>query len=200
MYRISVITSSDECDLLDNLLHHCYDENEGMVYGFIEIKEVVSDSDGPALDLAEKKYNLTARCCERLDAPSDEEWSEFLLTGDKHDVDLYVLVNFKSKLVIPDHLKGKVVDLYPTMLPAHYQPGEYGLAIHEAVVAAKESFTGTSVYTVENNTDDSVVLAQIKVGILPWDSAADVQVAVDDMGKRLYPRAILNYLRQLKAK
>ena len=199
MYRISVITSGDG-ESLDNLAHHCYDENEGMVYGFIQIKEVVSDSDCPALDLAEKKYNLPVRCCERIDAPSDEDWSEFLLTGDEPDVDLYVLADFKSKLIIPDHLKGRVVDLYPTMLPAHYQPGVYGLALHEAVVAAKEQFTGTSVYTVENNTDDSVVLAQIKVGILPWDTAKDVQAAVDDMGKRLYPRAILNYLRQLKAK
>lgn len=207
MYTLSVLASGAG-STLDNLAFHCYNEMDGMVRGFLQILQVVVDRPCKAIDVAHK-WNIPVKIVERANYETDEKWSEALfghqqplmmtdgthVDPDGQDTNLYVMAGFLAKVIVPDRLKNRVVNIHPSLLPAYGGKGMYGIKVHEAVVANKESVTGCTVHVVDNELDAGPILAQIKQAVLPWDNAASLQHAVQEMEKMLYPRAILNYCR-----
>jgi phosphoribosylglycinamide formyltransferase-1 len=190
MYKISVLVSGAG-STLDNLAFHCYDEYEGMIRGFIEIAQVVADRPCKAEEVA-KKWNLPFTIAKRSDFPSQEEWSNALLPN---DVNLHVMGGFLSKIIVPERWKGKILNIHPSLLPAYGGKGMHGIKVHEAVIQNKEQFSGCTVHVVDNEYDHGEIVEQIKQAVLPWDNAESLQDAIQNMEKRLYPRAILNFLR-----
>jgi phosphoribosylglycinamide formyltransferase 1 len=190
MYNISVLVSGSG-STLDNLAYHCYDEDEGMVRGFINITQVVADRECKALEVADK-WKIPAKLVERANYDTDEEWSENLLGG---YVDLHVMGGFLSQIKVPERWKNKILNIHPSLLPAYGGKGMYGLKVHEAVIANKESLSGCTVHIVDDELDHGEIVEQVVQAVLPWDDAASLQFAVQKMEKRLYPRAVLNFLR-----
>lgn len=205
MYNISVLVSGSG-STLDNLAFHCYDEMDGMVRGFIDIKQVVADRDCKALEVADK-WNLPVKLVERVDYESDEQWSEALLDSEglfdrkgasiapDFQIDLHVMGGFLSKIVVPEKWKNKILNIHPSLLPAYGGKGMYGIRVHESVIANKEQFSGCTVHVVDNEYDHGEIVEQIVQAVLPWDDAKSLQHAVQSMEKKLYPRAILNFIR-----
>lgn len=206
MFDLSVLVSGSG-STLDNLAHHCYDQDEGMVYGFLRITQVVADRECAALKVADK-WNLPAKVVERIDYPSDEEWSDSLLGNDgplflkdgthvdpSGDPHLHVMAGFLSKIVVPEKWHNRIVNIHPSLLPAYGGKGMYGIKVHEAVIAAGENVSGCTVHVVDNELDHGPILAQIKQAVLLSDDAKSLQAAIQNMEKMLYPRAILNYCR-----
>jgi phosphoribosylglycinamide formyltransferase-1 len=186
MYKIAVLVSG-KGSTLDNLAFHCKDDFDGMLYGAVEISHVVADRECEARQIAEK-WDLPFYICD-LDNLFEE----------KHeDVDIWVMGGFLSKVAVPDELYGKVVNIHPSFLPDYGGEGMHGIKVHDAVIAAKEQFTGVTVHLVDNEYDHGPLLERIKMGVLPWDTASSLQDSVSSMEKKLYPRAILNYLKELR--
>lgn len=205
MYKICVLVSGAG-STLDNLAFHCYDEMEGMVRGFIDIVQVVADRECKALAVAEK-WGIPAKVVERCDYDTDEEWSEAVLDGrgfidydsnseiEMPEINLHVMGGFLSKIVVPEKWKGKILNIHPSLLPKYGGKGMYGAKVHEAVINNKEKFSGCTVHLVDNELDHGEIVEQIVQAVLPWDDAKSLEKAVSAMEKRLYPRAILNFLR-----
>lgn len=88
-------------------------------------------------------------------------------------VDLVVLAGYLKKLGerTLSRFEGRVVNLHPALLPRHGGPGMFGLAVHEAVLAAGDAVTGASVHLVDGDYDSGLVLACREVPVLPGDTA-----------------------------
>jgi phosphoribosylglycinamide formyltransferase-1 len=190
MYKVSVLISGSG-STLDNLAFHCYNEDEGMVRGFIDIKRVVADRDCKGLEIAEK-WNLPTAVIKKKDYPNKASWSEALFDC---DVNLHVMGGFLSQVVVPEKWKNKILNIHPSLLPAYGGKGMYGIHVHEAVIKNNEKFSGCTVHVVDDELDHGEIVEQIVQGVLPWDDVKSLQHAVTNMEKRLYPRAILNFLR-----
>jgi phosphoribosylglycinamide formyltransferase-1 len=190
MYDLSVMISGSG-STLDNLAMHCFDQDEGMVYGFLNIKQVVADRECKGLEVAEK-WKIPSVVIERTDYETDEQWSESLLDFDVH---LHIMGGFLSKIVVPEKWHNRILNIHPSLLPAYGGHGMYGIKVHEAVIANGENISGCTVHVVDNEIDHGPIVAQIKQAVLLSDDAKSLQKAIQNMEKMLYPRAILNYCR-----
>lgn len=193
MYKISVLISG-QGSTLDNLAFHCYDEYDGMIRGFVGISQVVADRECAGKQIAEK-WGLLFTVIKQSNFPDTRSWSEALFN---YDVDLHVMGGFLSRVVVPEHLKGRILNIHPSLLPAYGGQGMYGMKVHEAVVNNKEKITGCTVHVVDDEYDHGEIITREAVAVLQNETAADVQEHVQAREKLTYPRAILNYLRKQK--
>lgn len=81
---------------------------------------------------------------------------------------------------------GRVVNIHPALLPKFGGKGMYGMNVHEAVVAAKETESGPTLHVVVGEYDKGPILAQEKVAILPTDTPQDVAQKVLEKEHILY--------------
>ena len=80
---------------------------------------------------------------------------------------------------------GRLVNLHPSLLPLHK-----GLHVHEAVLAAGETFTGCTVHLVTDALDDGPVLGQTRVAVLAGDTPDSLAERVCYAEHQLYPRVL----------
>jgi folate-dependent phosphoribosylglycinamide formyltransferase PurN len=186
MFQIQVLVSGAG-STLDNLAEACCDKLEGRLFGFVEIKRVVADRECAARQIAEK-WGLPFVVVDKTD---------FNALFDC-DVDLHVMGGYLSKVTVPTHLEGKIVNIHPSLDPKYSGEGMYGMKVHEAIVRDGVKITGCTVHLVDNNYDEGRVLAQEPVAVLDDDTPDEVQRNVQARECLLYPRAILDYLKVLK--
>lgn len=164
---------------LDNLCQY--------LIGLVEIKRVVADRECAARQIAEK-WNLP-----------------FVIIQDGNffdiDVDLHILGGFLSKVVVPKHLEGKIVNIHPALdLKKYGGKGMYGIKVHEAVVQAQEKYTGCTIHVVDNEYDNGRVLARSVVPINESDTPQDVMKKVQAAERLIYPGFIIGHLTNAKSK
>ncbi|GGE06643.1 hypothetical protein GCM10011529_11270 [Polymorphobacter glacialis] len=80
---------------------------------------------------------------------------------------------------------GRCLNIHPSLLPAHK-----GLDVHEAVLAAGETVTGCTVHLVTPALDDGPILGQVRVAVLPGDTAETLADRVHYAEHQLYPRVL----------
>ena len=88
-------------------------------------------------------------------------------------VDVVVLAGYMKK-VGPRMLEafaGKMVNTHPGLLPKFGGQGMYGRKVHEAVIAAKEKESGATVHLVDGEYDHGEILGQVRVPVMPGDTA-----------------------------
>jgi phosphoribosylglycinamide formyltransferase 1 len=64
---------------------------------------------------------------------------------------------------------GRVLNIHPSLLPAHGGAGMMGPAVHRSVLAAGETQSGATVHEVTAELDAGPILAQARVPVLPAD-------------------------------
>lgn len=66
--------------------------------------------------------------------------------------------------------KGRVLNIHPALLPKHGGKGMYGRRVHEAVLAAGDEESGTSIHYVSENYDEGDVILQRTCPVFPDDT------------------------------
>ncbi|MFT4605985.1 MAG: phosphoribosylglycinamide formyltransferase-1 [Rhodothermales bacterium] len=84
----------------------------------------------------------------------------------------------------------RIVNIHPALLPAYGGPGMYGRHVHEAVIAAKDAFSGATVHFVDEEYDTGPIVLQEAVPILPGDDPEALAARVLRAEHRLYPAAL----------
>ena len=90
---------------------------------------------------------------------------EFTKEMEDLDLDLIVLAGFLWKVPVcliqayPHH----IVNIHPALLPKYGGKGFYGEHVHEAVVAAKEEFSGITIHYVDEIYDNGEIILQAYV-------------------------------------
>lgn len=109
-----------------------------------------------------------------------------------HDIDLIVLAGFLLK--IPGNLlqayPRKIINIHPALLPKYGGKGMYGMHVHEAVAAHRETETGISIHYVNENYDEGQIIFQARCDVLPSDTPEDIAAKVHALEYRYFPAVI----------
>jgi len=100
------------------------------------------------------------------------------------------MAGFLSKWTIPPTYEHRVMNIHPALLPKFGGKGFYGLRVHEAVLAARETRSGCTVHFANNQYDAGPIILQRTVEVLPQDTPDSLASRVFDAECIVYPEAI----------
>lgn len=137
-----------------------------------QINLVISNSsDAYALERAKNAgidtYVIQNKKADEIDLELDTLLSQY-------QIDLIVLAGYLKKIGPKLVEKYKIINTHPSLIPKFCGKGMYGMKVHEAVVKAGETISGATVHFVNNQYDEGNIISQIKIDILPTDTANDV--------------------------
>ena len=107
--------------------------------------------------------------------------------------DLVVMAGYLVLYPVPPALRGRILNIHPSLLPKHGGRGFFGDKVHAAVLAAGATESGCSVHVVDDQYDHGPVLAQTKVPVRPGDDVHTLADRVFEAECSTYPRVIAEY-------
>lgn len=116
-----------------------------------------------------------------------KELDRLLLAG---GYDLVCMAGFLCRYVFGDGLKGRVLNIHPSLVPMFCGQGMYGRRVHEAVVASGVKVTGCTVHLADHAYDTGPILLQRCCPVYSGDTPDDVAARVFREECRAYPDAI----------
>ena len=111
-------------------------------------------------------------------------------------LDLIVLAGFLWKIpasLIQAYPK-KIVNIHPALLPKYGGKGFYGEHVHEAVVAAKEQFSGITIHFVNEIYDNGEIILQAYTALDPDETPDTLAAKIHLLEQAYFPVAIQNIL------
>ncbi len=110
--------------------------------------------------------------------------------------DLIVLAGFLWKF--PENIlkafPNMVINVHPALLPKYGGKGMYGMHVHEAIVANKETETGITIHYVNEHYDEGAIIFQAKCNLMPSDSAQDVANKIHKLEMEHFPKVVASLL------
>jgi len=189
MYKIAVLVSGGGTNL-----QAIIDAIEGGGLPNVEIALVASTNHRAyALERA-KKHGLATAVFAKNDFENDEarEAALLQLLLDKQ-VRLVVLCGCLMVLgkQVLKAFENRIINIHPALLPNFGGKGYYGIAVHEAVLAAGVATTGATVHFVDGGIDTGAAILQKEVAILPGDTPEILQKRVMEEAEwQILPQAI----------
>ena len=133
----------------------------------------------------------------RKEFDSDEAYSEACYrAAEAAGAEFICLCGWLKKLTVPLRWEGRIVNIHPGLLPRFGGPGMYGMHVHRAVLESGEAESGATVHLVDAEYDHGRILDQLRVPVLPGDTAEELQKRVYAAEMELFPRALAAYLRE----
>ncbi len=111
----------------------------------------------------------------------------------EYRVNLVVLAGYL--VIIPAKLTqayaGRIINIHPSLIPAHCGKGYYGLRVHESVLEAGNKVTGATVHFVDEEADHGPIILQKAVEVQEGDTPERLQKRVMEEAEWIIlPRAI----------
>ncbi len=160
----------------------------------------ISNNPNPgAFDFASEQGIETVRLSPKMyDDPERYESDLFDLLNDRR-IDIILLAGYMRRIPerVVSHFAGRILNVHPALLPKFGGQGMYGMRVHEEVLRAGETESGSSVHFVDNDYDTGPVVAQERVPVLPDDTPETLAVRVLDAEHRLFPRVVIEMARHL---
>ena len=114
------------------------------------------------------------------------------------DLDLIVLAGFLWK--IPETLikafPKKIINIHPALLPKYGGKGFYGEHVHEAVVAAKEAYSGITIHYVNEVYDSGEIIFQTQVALDKDETPDSLAAKIHQLEQANFPVVIEKLLKQ----
>lgn len=159
-----------------------------------EISVVISNkADAYALTRA-KDAGIPAECISPKDFPDRKAFGEAMVAVlQKYQIDLVVLAGYL--VIIPAQMisayRNQIINIHPSLIPAHCGMGYYGLKVHESVLAAGNKVTGATVHFVDEEADHGPILLQKAVEVCEGDTPEILQRRVMEQAEwQILPQAI----------
>ena len=159
-----------------------------------KIALVVSNKkDAYALERA-KKAGIPSEYLSPKDFQDKEAFGEAMTElFKKYQIDLVVLAGYL--VIIPEVLvknfRNKIINIHPSLIPAHCGMGYYGLKVHESVLKSGNKVTGATVHFVDEKADNGPILLQKAVEVKEGDTPEILQKRVMEEAEwQILPKAI----------
>lgn len=125
--------------------------------------------------------------------------TELLAILREHAIGLVVLAGYLRFVPaeVTTAFRGRILNIHPSLLPAHGGRGMYGERVHAAVIAAGDRESGATVHFVDEIYDHGAVIAQERVPVMPGDDAHSLARRVLAAEHSLYPRIVNDLARSL---
>ena len=167
--------------------------NDGTIRN-TEISIVISNKpDAYALERA-KKAGIDAVCISPKKFENRDDFADAMIdTLNKHDIDLIVLAGYL--VIVPVKMlleyKNRIINIHPSLIPAHCGMGYYGLKVHESVLATGNKVTGATVHFVDEEADHGPIILQKAVKVHENDTPEILQKRVMEEAEwNILPEAI----------
>jgi phosphoribosylglycinamide formyltransferase-1 len=149
---------------------------------------LVSKTDAPAIALAQK-HELPFAVLNKDEFSNGRSLLDLL---NIHKIAFLCLAGFLWK--IPNYLiqayPSRIVNIHPSLLPKFGGKGMYGLNVHQAVVAAKESHSGITIHLVNEKYDEGKILFQEKIKLLENESPSSLSTRILKLEHQFYPSVL----------
>ncbi|EAY27282.1 phosphoribosylglycinamide formyltransferase [Microscilla marina] len=118
----------------------------------------------------------------------------------QHQIDLIVLAGFLW--LVPQNLievfPQRVINIHPALLPKHGGKGMYGMKVHQAVVANKETKTGITIHYVNEHYDEGKAIFQKSCPVAPEDTPEVVAKKVQLLEHEHFPKVVEELVKNLQ--
>lgn len=186
MKRLSVFVSGGGTNL--QRIAEYFAENPDVV-----IANVICNN--PKAYAIERAKNLGIPC--RIIKKSEFSSADFSRELLDEGIDLVVLAGFLW--LVPQHLidafPNKIINIHPALLPKFGGKGFYGEHVHEAVVAAKEEFSGITIHYVNEHYDSGDIIFQAKVALDDDETPDSLAAKIHKLEYQHYPEVIEGLLK-----
>lgn len=115
----------------------------------------------------------------------------------EHRCDVVAMCGWLKFYDPPAALRGRVLNIHPSLLPDFGGKGMYGIHVHRAVLAAGVRESGCTAHLVTGDYDSGPHLAQRRVPVLPDDTAERLQARVQEAERELYPQVLAQVISRL---
>ncbi len=107
-----------------------------------------------------------------------------------HRIDMIVLAGFLW--LVPRSLTElfTVINIHPALLPKYGGKGMYGMAVHKAVLASKDTESGITIHMVNQEYDKGDIIFQAKCPVLPGDTPETLAARIHELEHLHYPKVI----------
>ena len=181
MKRISIYVSGNGTNL-QRIAEYFKDNHD------VEIVNVVCNNPKAYSIERAKKLGIPLRMVNRL------EFNSSAFTQEMADLklDLIVLAGFLWK--IPSSLiqayPHKIINIHPALLPKYGGKGFYGEHVHEAVVAAKEAYSGITIHYVNEIYDNGEIILQAYTPLEPGETPDSLAAKIHKLEQAYFPVTI----------
>lgn len=159
-----------------------------------EIAVVISNKkDAYALERA-ANADIPGVCICPKDYSDRDAFAEAMVaTLQGYGIDLVVLAGYL--VIVPPQMiqayRNRIINIHPSLIPAHCGMGYYGLKVHESVLSMGNKVTGATVHFVDEEADHGPILLQKAVDVKEGDTPEILQKRVMEQAEwKLLPRAI----------
>ena len=186
MKRISIFVSGNGTNL--QRIAEYFSDNQD-----VEIVNVVCNN--PKAYSIERAKNLGIPL--RMVTKKEFNTPEFTKEMQNLNLDLIVLAGFL--LQIPESLvkafPKKIINIHPALLPKYGGKGFYGEHVHEAVVAAKETYSGITIHYVNELYDSGEIIFQAKIALNDHETPDTVAAKIHVLEQANFPVIIEQVLK-----
>ena len=168
-------------------------------FGDSEIAEVAllltNNSDAYVLQRADN-FEVPTHIFDRKEF---QETDSLIALLDTLEIDIIVLAGFLW--LIPQKLlnrfPNKIINIHPSLLPAHGGKGMYGDRVHQAVIDAKDTESGITIHSINENFDEGEIIFQAKFKVTEKDTLDEVRFNGQQLEHLHYPKEIENYILKI---
>lgn len=114
--------------------------------------------------------------------------------------DLVVLSGYMKKLgpLTLAHYQNRILNIHPSLLPAHGGKGMFGDNVHRSVLASGDKVSGATVQFVTQEYDAGPIICQQQVEVLATDELATLKQRVQAIEGGLYLQALQQVMTTAK--
>ncbi len=161
-------------------------------YGARVAAVISNKADAKGLQFAKDNGIATAVLDHKAFASREDFDAALAQQIDTYQPHLVVLAGF-MRILTPGfvaHYAGRLLNIHPSLLPAFP-----GLHTHQRALDAGCKFAGCTVHEVTQELDVGPILEQAVVPVLPDDTADTLAARVLTQEHIIYPRAVLNFIK-----
>ncbi|MDR2362399.1 MAG: phosphoribosylglycinamide formyltransferase [Prevotellaceae bacterium] len=98
----------------------------------------------------------------------------------------------------PDYLLEKypVLNIHPALLPAYGGKGMYGMHVHRAVIAGRETQSGITIHEVDSEYDNGRILFQAACPVAPDDTPERLAARIHELEYRYFPHVVEKWITE----
>lgn len=159
----------------------------------VEISLVVCNKPGAGVIARAARFGIPVEMIDKESFYSTGSLTEKLCLI---QTDLIVLAGFLW--LVPQSLleafPRKIINIHPALLPSYGGKGMYGMRVHEAVVSAKEPYSGITIHHVNEHYDEGDVIFQAKIALNEGETALSLAARIHELEYRHFPEVIESLL------
>ncbi len=184
----AAIFASGEGTNAENLFNYFANDSR------IKIKLLVTNRDDAGVIARAEKYKKNVQIISKSALENySEKFIEFLKV---EKIDLIILAGFLLKIpeAFVKAFPNKIINLHPALLPNYGGKGMYGMNVHRAVIANKETKSGITIHLVNEEYDKGEIILQATCEIENNETAESLSKKIQQLEFEYLPKAVERFL------